>query len=63
MTTKIMKLPDVIKATGLSRSSIYSFIKQNIFPQQIHLGKSAVGWAECEITDWINQKMETRGVK
>ena len=63
MTTKIMKLPDVIKATGLSRSSIYSFIKQNIFPQQIHLGKRAVGWAEGEITDWINQKMETRGVK
>ena len=42
---------------------IYLKCNQNIFPQQIHLGKRAVGWAEGEITDWINQKMETRGVK
>ena len=59
--TKILKLPDVMEATALSRSSIYSYIQQNTFPQPVPLGRRAVGWLETEVTDWINQKAESRG--
>lgn len=60
MNSKILKLPEVMKATSLSRSSIYAFIKENSFPRPIHLGARAVGWLESEISDWINQKAESR---
>jgi len=61
MPQKILKLPDVMKATALSRSSIYAFIKENTFPKPIPLGARAVGWLETEISDWISQKTELRG--
>ena len=62
MNTRILKLPEVMKATALSRSTLYSYIKDNSFPQPVPLGSRAVGWLESEISDWINQKAESRGV-
>jgi prophage regulatory protein len=57
---KILKLPEVIKATALSRSSIYAFIGKNAFPAPVPLGNRAVGWLEDEVNDWINQKASSR---
>ncbi len=42
--------------TGLSRSTIYQYIKDGLFPSQIKLGLRCVGWTENEITQWINSK-------
>ena len=60
MSTKILKLPEVMQATALSPSSIYAFINRNSFPKPISLGTRAVGWLESEITDWISQKAKSR---
>lgn len=49
----IIRLPDVKARTGLSRSSIYSFIKAGKFPQHISIGARAVGWVSTEIDEWI----------
>ena len=61
MSNKILKLPEVMDATGLSRSSIYSHINQNTFPKAVPLGKRAVGWLQSEIDQWINQRAQSRG--
>lgn len=57
---KIIRLKQVIELTSLSRSSIYSFIKQGVFPKPINLGANSVGWIESEIIDWITQKVSDR---
>jgi prophage regulatory protein len=54
--TKILKLPDVMKATALSRSSIYAFIQKNTFPKPVRLGERAVGWKSDEIAAWIESR-------
>ena len=59
--TKILRLPEIISITGLSRSSIYSFIKTSDFPQQVTLGKRSVGWLAEEIEAWISQRANIRG--
>jgi prophage regulatory protein len=58
MTHKILRLPDVKKTTGLSRSSIYLRIANNEFPKAISLGGRAVGWLNSDIDEWINQRIE-----
>ena len=58
MNTRIFRLPDVIKATGLSRSSIYLFIKEERFPKPINLGLRSVGWLESEIEAWIAGRIQ-----
>lgn len=57
MTHKMLRLPRVIELTGLSRSSIYLRIKNNDFPHSISLGDRAVAWLECDIEQWIEDKI------
>ena len=59
--TKILKINEVMETTGLSRSSIYAFVKASDFPQQVRLGKRSVGWLSEEIEAWISQRADVRG--
>lgn len=52
-TNRILRLPDVKARTGLSRSSIYAYIKDGRFPQHIALGERSVGWYESEVDAWM----------
>ena len=54
---KIIRLPVVKAATGLSRSSLYARIAENDFPKQINLGGRAVGWLASDIENWIKQRL------
>ena len=55
---QILRLPDVMKMTGLSRSTIYASISQDVFPKQFHLGPRSVGWLKREIDEWVKQRIE-----
>ena len=56
MTYQILRLPEVKKVTGLSRSSIYLRLANGEFPKSISLGGRAVGWLESDIQAWLEQK-------
>lgn len=58
MTCNILRLPEVMKITGLSRSSIYAMMEKNQFPKQKALGARAVGWLESEIHEWVSSRIE-----
>ncbi|MFA0016667.1 AlpA family transcriptional regulator, partial [Vibrio lentus] len=50
---RFLRLKDVIAATGLSRSTIYKFMDEEVFPKTIPLGGRAVAWLESEIEEWM----------
>jgi len=54
---KILRLPEVKKATGLSRSTVYQKMSEKTFPAQISLGPKSVGWVESDIQNWIQEKI------
>jgi len=54
---KIIRLPEVVKSTGLARSTIYKMIAAHNFPAQIPLGSKSVGWLEADIQNWIQDKI------
>jgi prophage regulatory protein len=58
MQNAILRLPEVIKLTGRSRSSIYAGIKDGSFVQPIKLGPRAIGFLEKEIDEWIKRRVE-----
>ena len=58
MSHIVLRLPEVKKRTGLSRSSIYLRITKNEFPASISLGGRAVGWLEQDIDEWIVTRIE-----
>lgn len=58
---RIVRLPEVIDRTGLTRSSLYRRIDVGEFPAPVSLGgKKAVGWHEHEIEAWINSRPAAR---
>ena len=58
MSHRILRLPEVKKLTGLSRSTIYLRMANHEFPESISLGGRAVGWLEQDINKWIEERIE-----
>jgi prophage regulatory protein len=54
----ILRLPDVKRSTGLSRSTIYLRIAQGTFPKPVSLGGRGVGWLEAEVQQWLQRRIE-----
>lgn len=59
---RLIRLHEVMNLCGLSRASVYSYIKMGIFPSPAKFGKSSL-WEYTEIQDWINQRIEERNNK
>lgn len=57
MSEQILKLPDVIKVTGLARSTIYKLISENRFPKQIKLTNFSSGWLKSEVESWLDERI------
>ena len=48
----LLRLPDVQKLTGLSRSSIYRLEAIGQFPKRVRLSERAVAWREEDLVKW-----------
>ena len=51
---RIVRLPGVMEATGLARSTVWGLIKQGKFPSPYKLSKRAVGWKYSDIANFIS---------
>ncbi len=54
---RILRLPEVIARTGLSRSTIYVRVAAGRFPRPVALGARAVGWIEAEVDEWVRERI------
>ena len=52
-----IRLPAVMAATGLSRTTIYEGIKAGTFPAQIQIGPRAVAWDAGAIAAWQAERL------
>jgi prophage regulatory protein len=46
------RLPTVIQATGLGRSTIYRLVASGAFPRPVHVGPRAVAWRWSDLEQW-----------
>ncbi|MDE0411667.1 MAG: AlpA family phage regulatory protein [Gammaproteobacteria bacterium] len=59
MNHRIVRLKEVQRMTGLSRSTIYAQIAKGRFPKQIKLtGDRSVGWHEQAVVQWIESRQQ-----
>ena len=56
MLERHFRLPAVIDATGLARSTIYDLMSKDQFPRPIKLTAKAVAWPESAIAEWLAQR-------
>lgn len=48
----ILRMPTVMRITGLGRSTIYRLVADHQFPSPVRLGPRAVGWRRVDIDRW-----------
>lgn len=53
---RIMRLPAVLLATGLTRSTLYRLMSQRAFPTPVKLAKRAVGWRQHDVREWTEAR-------
>jgi len=58
---RIIRLPEVVKRTGLPRASIYQQMAQGSFPKPIAISLRSRGWVASEVDGWIEQRIVARG--
>ena len=53
---KIIRMPQLLEITGISRAHIYALINRREFPRPIRLGQRAVGWLTTDIDAWLKTR-------
>jgi prophage regulatory protein len=53
---QLLRLPEVKRLTGLSKSGIYARINEADFPKQKKLGPQTVAWWSDEVAQWISSR-------
>ncbi|MDE0167971.1 MAG: AlpA family phage regulatory protein [bacterium] len=57
---EIIRLPEVMKMTGVSRTSIWRWSRTDRFPRSVRLGTRHIGWIRSEVEDWIERLEHTQ---
>jgi len=55
--TDMIRIKEVMKMIGISKSTIYSFISNGTFPKPIKLGGRSVAWQRGNIEKWVLNKV------
>jgi len=53
---QLMRIPAVVKATGLPRSSLYRMVREGKFPKPIKLSARASAWRLDEVERWGEER-------
>lgn len=57
----LIRFPEVLKRTSLSRSQVYELLNRSDFPRPVKItGARSVAWAASEIDDWIAARLAER---
>jgi len=59
----ILNAKEVVKKTGLSRTTIWRLERQGEFPLRVSLSARRVGWNEEEITKWLESRSTVENKK
>jgi len=55
----LVRLPAVLKLTGLGRSTIYRWIAEGSRPAPVRLGPRAVAWRWSDLDRWTQSRATT----
>ena len=53
---QMLRPPEVMARTGLSRTTIWRRVKAGNFPAPLVLGENSIGWTAQSIEDWLKSR-------
>ena len=59
-TEKFLRIKEVQRFCGLSRSQIYALVGKGEFPKQIKVSEKASAWLLSELEEWMSERVASR---
>ena len=59
---RILRVDEVLEFLGISRSSLYRYIKTGHIPAPVQIGPGRVGWPEAVLTEWQATRVKEAGI-
>ena len=56
MENQMLRAPEVMARTGLSRVTIWRRVRAGTFPAPVEIGINSIGWPELEISAWLESR-------
>ena len=53
----IFGMNEVVEITGVSKATLYTWMRQGIFPQASKIGQRRIGWRASQINLWMEQRL------
>jgi len=50
---RLIRLPDVVRLTSMSRTQIYRMISAGTFPKQRRISHKVAAWRQSDVLQWI----------
>lgn len=57
---RLVRLPEIMARTSLSRSTIYTMMGEGRFPRPVKLNLRSNGWIESEVNAWLDSRIADR---
>ncbi len=54
--SNFLRIKDVMKKTGIARSTIWLWVKEGKFPKPIKLSPRITVWEESKVQEWMREK-------
>ena len=60
---RLMRLPEVLRITGFSRSTLLAMVARRDFPAPLRIGRRAVAWRAREVIAWIESRPQASEIE
>ena len=57
---RFLRISEVLDRVGVSRPTIYRWMREGTFPKQISIGANSVVWLESDVTKWMEDQMASQ---
>jgi prophage regulatory protein len=61
MKDRYIRKPELLKAVGLSASTIWRMEKKGLFPKRKKLSSNSVAWSRNLVEDWMESRSNADG--
>lgn len=52
---RFIRVPEVLRKVGISRTTLYELIKKGSFPNKVKISLRSVAFVESEVDEWIER--------
>ena len=56
LKVKLVRMPEVVEATGLSKRTVEKWCRDGRFPAPVRLSARAIAWRVSDVEEWIESR-------